>query len=178
MTTNRICVIESCDRPVYVQIRGLCGAHYHRWQRYGDPEGGGAPRSGTTPIERICAKSRREDRGYITPCRVFTGYRSKKGYGDVGAGKAVHVIIYEYVHGPVPKGEPVHHRCEQPDCWDPLHLIALTPLQHKAEHHRTHCYRGHPLSGENLEFAHRSNGYVDRRCRACRKMRLARKGKT
>lgn len=30
------CTIEGCDRPVIA--KGWCSGHYHRWQRYGDPE--------------------------------------------------------------------------------------------------------------------------------------------
>jgi len=128
-------------------------------------------------IERICARSVREDRGYVTPCRVYAGAKTGKGYGSIGrgsGGKAVHVLVYEHVHGPVPRGYQVHHRCEQPDCHEPLHLIALTPLQHKAEHHRSHCKRGHPLSGDNLMLVHRSSGLIDRRCRACHNERRRR----
>ena len=44
------CSIPDCARPTFV--RGWCGAHYHRWQRYGDPLGGGPPRG---PQSRICS---------------------------------------------------------------------------------------------------------------------------
>lgn len=32
---------------------------------------------------------------------------------------------------------------------------------------RSHCDRGHPLSGRNVRYYHRSNGYRDRECVAC-----------
>lgn len=34
------CSVATCDRPVHVKLRGLCLAHYLRWRRHGDPEGG------------------------------------------------------------------------------------------------------------------------------------------
>ena len=45
---NAICSIEQCSRRAVT--RGWCAAHYHRWQRYGDPVG--------KPLEvpaRICS---------------------------------------------------------------------------------------------------------------------------
>jgi hypothetical protein len=36
------CTIDGCDRREHG--RGLCGAHWYRWNRYGDPLGGGPAR--------------------------------------------------------------------------------------------------------------------------------------
>lgn len=32
---------------------------------------------------------------------------------------------------------------------------------------KTHCLRGHPLSGENVMLRERANGTIEHRCRAC-----------
>lgn len=32
------CVIDGCDKPVFVKMRGWCAAHYAKWRTYGDPE--------------------------------------------------------------------------------------------------------------------------------------------
>ena len=47
-----ICSVNDCDRKV--NGKGLCGKHYKRWQRHGNPLGGRAPtpRSTTTPTLR------------------------------------------------------------------------------------------------------------------------------
>lgn len=41
--TDSTCVVDGCDQPVLVKLRGLCRRHYLRWQRYGDPLGGTFP---------------------------------------------------------------------------------------------------------------------------------------
>jgi HNH endonuclease len=65
------------------------------------------------------------------------------GYGYVwckptpyGYQRAVHVhrYMYDLLVGPVDEDYHVHHRCEQRDCWHPLHLEAVTPKDHKARH--------------------------------------------
>jgi hypothetical protein len=37
--TDRTCQIDFCDKPTRTQSADLCGAHYHRWYRLGDPLG-------------------------------------------------------------------------------------------------------------------------------------------
>jgi hypothetical protein len=39
---NATCSVTDCDKPAH--CRGWCNAHYLRWQRHGDPLGGGATR--------------------------------------------------------------------------------------------------------------------------------------
>lgn len=41
MAKPRMCSIEGCGKPTHA--RGLCAAHYRRWQRHGDPLGGRNP---------------------------------------------------------------------------------------------------------------------------------------
>ena len=38
----QICSVEDCGKPSFQ--RGWCSAHWHRWQRYGDPLAGGPER--------------------------------------------------------------------------------------------------------------------------------------
>lgn len=34
---ERTCVIDGCEKRVFVQRNGWCSAHYSKWQKYGDP---------------------------------------------------------------------------------------------------------------------------------------------
>lgn len=84
---------------------------------------------------------------YITPdeqgCWSWPGRRSTDGYGEVSTAEGwdtsrsigVHRYMYTLLVGPIPEGHYVHHRCENPPCWHPLHLQALTPKEHHAVHH-------------------------------------------
>lgn len=45
------CIVSGCERDILVKIRGLCSLHYKRWQRYGDPEGGGRLQTKRSPGE-------------------------------------------------------------------------------------------------------------------------------
>ena len=35
---------------------------------------------------------------------------------------------------------------------------------------KTHCHRGHPLSGDNIWLRERKDGYIEHRCKACHAM--------
>jgi hypothetical protein len=73
-----------------------------------------------------------EDRGFPTSCWIWQ--RSKNnGYGMTSEGKdwrPAYRVYYEREHGPVPKGQDLHHRCEQPACVRPDHLTPLTRAKH------------------------------------------------
>jgi hypothetical protein len=75
-----------------------------------------------------------EDRGYETPCWIWQGaINSHLGYGKQG-NEYAHVLAWETVFGPVPKGWHVHHRCETKSCIRPDHLEAMDPRNHRAVH--------------------------------------------
>lgn len=70
-----------------------------------------------------------EDRGYATPCWIWTGAITSAGYGHVRRGHTTvltHVLGYEEAHGPVPPGKEVDHKCEVTACRRGSHLQALT----------------------------------------------------
>ena len=54
-------------------------------------------------------------------------------------------------------------------CQNVDHMEVVTRAENSRRAHaaRTHCKRGHPLSGSNVRLYKRANGRVHRVCRAC-----------
>lgn len=132
-----------------------------------------------TPLDR-CWKFIKPDEN--SHCWVWQGDLSDAGYGqiwDIRKTLYAHRVIWEYVFGPVPEGKELHHRCEIKRCVNPFHLECLTNLGHSVEtsnsccsinRRKTHCNKGHPLSGDNLHIEP-SGG---RRCIICRRDKIRR----
>lgn len=83
----------------------------------------------------------------------------------------MHRVVYELVVGPIPDGMQLDHLCRQRACCNPDHLEPVTCLVnvrrgigHGSE---THCPKGHPYSGENLQI-HQNKGGPRRVCKQCR----------
>lgn len=82
-------------------------------------------------------------------CWVWTGYRLPFGYGSMHLGESTvktHRLSYEMHTGrPIPKGLIVRHRCDNPACLKPDHLL-LGTLQDNSddakERGRTRAPRG------------------------------------
>lgn len=123
-------------------------------------------------LVRFCAKFR------VCPdtgCWLWTGGRSKNGYGAFrvdGRQGGAHRVAYALFVGPIPAGAELDHvyewGCRHRHCVNPNHLEAVTPEENQRRSAvtpagRTHCPQGHPYDDENT--CHTRAGR--RKCRAC-----------
>lgn len=173
--TNKTCSLEGCEKPLH--SKGLCGMHAARQKRNGRPDT--RVRLRGAPIrERLWFKTTLVDppEGIEDECRVFESapfhFTRNDGRGDYrginvnGTMRAVHLVAHEEFIGPIPEGYQVHHRCGEKACWNPLHLVAMTPYEHKQRHRISECRReGHSLTDDNAYFT--KDG--ERRCRQCQR---------
>lgn len=118
-----------------------------------------------------------------TPCWVWTGARRPKWpHGYVNWKRGIyyaHRFIYAWLIAPLPKRRigdwTLDHLCRNQPCCNPVHLelvpgrintlrgIGLSAINAK----KTHCKRGHPLSGSNLYISKKGHR-VERICRECK----------
>lgn len=113
------------------------------------------------------APARRPELG---PCWLWRACADRLGYGVFkrgGAGsRLAHVIAWEMVNGPVPRGLELDHLCRNPPCVNPAHLEPVTHRQNMARSvhaTKTHCVHGHPFDAANTQA--RRDG--SRCCRVC-----------
>ena len=70
-------------------------------------------------------------------CWIYTGVKSKDGYGQIGVGRTTtvraHRAAYQEFIGPIPAGVLVCHKCDTPLCIRPEHLFLGSPLDNAAD---------------------------------------------
>jgi HNH endonuclease len=129
-------------------------------------------------LSRIMLKIRITESG----CWEWTGYKTRLGYASATfQGKAwrVHRFMYQALtNKPIDDGFEICHSCHNRACLNPYHIRQDTHQANLMDSSRarrlqgqikTHCLRGHPLSGDNL-----SNG-VFRQCNICSRARYRRR---
>lgn len=182
---NRTCSIDGCETPA--KARGWCSTHYHRWRTTGNP-GPAAKRTkrprGLAPSEVLQWHGWSVDPE--TGCWEWAGSRGSQGYGRVIAHdhgwrqERAHRASYEVHRGPIPAGMVVRHRCDNPPCVNPEHLILGSQgdnMQDMVErertvHARAECKRGHDLTAPDAYVSHtqpdrHGENYTVHRCRTC-----------
>lgn len=90
--------------------------------------------------ERLRARfhARIDERGE-GECWVWTGARTKGGYGVMSGEHRgdsplrCHRVAYELHYGPIPDGLHVRHRCDNPPCCNPAHLLVGTNADNVAD---------------------------------------------
>ena|SRR4249920_934449 len=110
-----------------------------------------------------------------TGCWEWSAGKDSKGYGQFvhhgSRSVPAQRVAYELFVGPIPAGLTIDHLCRNPGCVNPDHLEAVTRSENVRRQHaaRTHCKRGHPLSGANLYIPPRRPH--ERQCRECQRAR-------
>jgi hypothetical protein len=127
-------------------------------------------RKNSKPCRVLPSEYEEQDRGYDTPCWIWTAHRpTGVGYISIrreGRFVLAHRVAYEQYKGAIPDGLVLDHLCRVPACVNPDHLEAVTQRENALRGvgitaqlaRQTHCKRGHSLSGENLHINPESLG--------------------
>jgi len=110
-------------------------------------------------------------------CRIWIGSTKSNGRPQIAAGgKHGGAVIaynaaYQLVHGKIPKGYELHHKCRNMLCINLKHLQLVTRLQHAELHRPAKCIRGHTFTAETT-YVRKDNG--TRTCLICHEIRRRR----
>lgn len=154
-----------CGHPTSIAKRTRRGAGWIKGQPLRFLRGHGGSRTGriaTPATNRI--DSRIEIRS-ANECWSWTGSTNPDGYGIVsenGSRRVAHRVAYERVYGVIPDGLVVRHRCDNPPCCNPSHLVVGT----HADNSKDMVERGRSAKG----IAHPGARLTDEEVRSIRSL--------
>lgn len=70
--------------------------------------------------------------GFSNQCWPWKGRANPAGYGRF-EGSMAHRMAYELINGPIPEDLIVRHRCDNPPCCNPKHLLLGTQLDNMGD---------------------------------------------
>lgn len=122
--------------------------------------------------ERIASKIQIDANG----CWCWSASQNGYGYGKLrwnGSTCRAHRIVYQLLVGEIPPGLQLDHLCRVRHCVNPAHLEPVTQRENTLRGDtisakcaaKTHCPKGHPLSGDNLVPSKQKLG--ERNCLTC-----------
>lgn len=128
--TRKVCRVEGCEGSR--QGQGLCGKHYWKYRKYGDPLAGRTRHKGDK--ERFYQKVSKDSYG----CWIWTGSIDHTGYGAFslcGKVRRAHRAVLSLEGMTVPDDMYVDHICHVKSCVNPDHLRIVTRKQNQ-EHRK------------------------------------------
>lgn len=138
-----MCSIDGCERPIHVQSRGWCRAHYLRWHRFGDPLASAPQKS---PEQRYYEKVER--RG-ADECWPWTGAYAAVDRGAFrwkGKTRIATRVGWEIHYGAPPGDLHVCHTCDHGWCHNPDHWFLGTHQDNMSDLKQKNLPRGRPLA--------------------------------
>lgn len=125
------CLEPNCGAEV--RIQGYCKKHYYRARRHGVITLLKGSRPSKTMAEKLRGKHIVDRNG----CWIWQGRFDAYGYGSLMDERTrnikAHRVSYQVNVGPIPERMEVMHKCDNPPCICPDHLVLGTHAENMAD---------------------------------------------